>query len=130
MSSFVRGAVSQLAVLDTATKRLRALDTPFSSIGNLAVSYEKAGFSFKTAWNFHGKYIDAVGEEAAADVYYDDHVQVDITASQRLTKNITVYADALNLTNAPLRYFIGTWDRPVQEEYYRWWMMFGARVNF
>jgi TonB-dependent receptor len=99
-------------------------------VGNLAVSYEKAGFSFRTAWNFHGKYIDVVGEDAPDDVYYDDHVQVDINASQRLTKNIRVYADVLNLTNAPLRYYAGTWDRPIQEEYYRWWLMFGVKVNF
>jgi outer membrane receptor for ferrienterochelin and colicin len=96
----------------------------------VAVSYEKRGFSFRTAWNFHGRYIDAVGESEAEDVYYDDHVQVDINASQRLTKNIRVYADFLNLTNAPLRYYAGTWDRPIQEEYYRWWMAFGVKVNF
>ena len=101
-----------------------------SHVGNLAVSYEKAGFSFRTAWNFHGGYVDTVGEAEADDVYYDDHVQVDINASQRLTKNIRVYADFLNLTNAPLRYYQGTWDRPIQEEYYRWWMMFGAKVSF
>ena len=58
-----------------------------------------------------------LGETEADDVYYDDHVQVDINASQRLTKNIRVYADFLNLTNAPLRYFEGTWDRPIQEDY-------------
>jgi TonB-dependent receptor len=99
-------------------------------VGNLAVSYEKAGFSFRTAWSFHGKYVDTVGETEADDVYYDDHVQIDINASQRLTKNIRVYADVLNLTNAPLRYFEGTWDRPIQEEYYRWWMMFGVKLSF
>jgi dipeptidyl aminopeptidase/acylaminoacyl peptidase len=43
--SFVRGAVSQLAVLDTATLALRTLDTPFSSIGNLAVSGDRVLFT-------------------------------------------------------------------------------------
>jgi dipeptidyl aminopeptidase/acylaminoacyl peptidase len=42
--SFIRGAVSQLAVLDTATLALRTLDTPFGSIGNLAVSGERVLF--------------------------------------------------------------------------------------
>jgi len=36
----------------------------------------------------------------------------------------------LNLTNAPLRYYEGTWDRPIQEEYYRWWLLFGVKANF
>ncbi len=57
-------------------------------VGNVALSFEKAGFSFRTSWNFHGKYVDEVGEDAAGDVYYDDHVQLDINASQRITKNI------------------------------------------
>jgi dipeptidyl aminopeptidase/acylaminoacyl peptidase len=42
---FVRNALSQLAVLDTATKTLRALDTPFSSIGNLAAAGDRVLFT-------------------------------------------------------------------------------------
>ena len=43
--SFLRDARSQLAVLDTVTKTLRTLDTPFSSIGNLAVSGDRVLFT-------------------------------------------------------------------------------------
>jgi len=43
--SFISNAVSRLAVLDTATKALRTIDTPFSSIGNLAVSGERVLFT-------------------------------------------------------------------------------------
>lgn len=99
-------------------------------IGNFALSYERGGFSGRASWNFHGKYIDAVGGSAAQDVYYDNHTQLDVSASQRVTRNIRLYVDALNLTNAPLRYFEGTTDRPIQQEYYRWWTMFGVKVNF
>jgi outer membrane receptor protein involved in Fe transport len=99
-------------------------------VGNVALWYEKAGFSGRVSWNFHGKYIDTVGGSAADDVYYDDHTQIDVNVSQRLTRNFRLFVDMLNLTNAPLRYYQGTWDRPVQEEYYRWWMSFGVRANF
>lgn len=99
-------------------------------LGNVALWYEKYGFSARASWNFHGKYVDAVGEAAAEDVFYDDHTQLDVNVSQRLTRNIRVYADFLNLTNAPLRYYIGVPNRPIQEEYYRWWSMFGVKVNF
>ncbi len=99
-------------------------------IGNVSVWYEKFGFTARSSWNFHGKYVDAVGEEAAGDVFYDDRVQWDVSLGQRITRHISIFADALNLTNAPLRYYIGTTDRPIQEEYYRWWTMFGVRVNF
>jgi hypothetical protein len=40
------------------------------------------------------------------------------------------FADFLNLTNAPLRYYEGVTTRPIQEEYYRWWASFGVRMNF
>jgi hypothetical protein len=36
----------------------------------------------------------------------------------------------LNLTNAPLRYYEGTVNRPIQEEYYRSWVTFGVKFNF
>ena len=84
----------------------------------------------KTSWNFHGKYIDSVGETAAEDVYYDNHTQLDVSLSQRVTRHIRVYADFLNLTNAPLRYYLGVPNRPIQEEYYKWWTMLGVKVNF
>ena len=99
-------------------------------LGNLALWYEKYGFSAKASWNFHGKYIDSVGETAAEDVYYDNHTQLDVSLSQRVTRQMRVYADFLNLTNAPLRYYLGVPNRPIQEEYYRWWAMFGVKMNF
>jgi TonB-dependent receptor len=99
-------------------------------LGNLALSYEKRGFSGKLSWNFHGKYIDVAGGEAAEDVYYDNHTQLDITVSQRLLRNVKVYADFLNLTNAPLRYYIGTTNRPIQQEYYRWWSQVGVKIHW
>lgn len=99
-------------------------------IGNFSVSYEKFGFSSKASWNFHGKYIDAVGSTPAEDIYYDNHTQFDLSVSQRLTRQIRAYADFVNLTNAPLRYFQGVTNRPIQEEYYRWWSSFGLKVNF
>lgn len=99
-------------------------------LGNVSLWYEKYGFSAKASWNFHGKYIDEVGGEAAEDVYYDNHTQLDVNVSQRLMKNIRVYADFMNLTNAPLRYYIGTTTRPIQQEYYRWWTQFGVKVNW
>lgn len=99
-------------------------------VGNVAVSFERRGFSARAAVNFHGKYIDAVGETASADVYYDNHTQLDLNASQRISRNLRIYVDALNLTNSPLRYYYGASDRPIQEEYYRSWVFLGVRANF
>jgi TonB-dependent receptor len=98
-------------------------------VGNVAVSYEKAGFLGRASWNFHGKYIEEVGGDAAEDVFYDNHTQLDLNFAQQLNRRLRVYADFLNLTNAPLRYFEGTTDRPIQEEYYKGWMAFGLKLT-
>lgn len=99
-------------------------------IGNFALWYEKFGFSARASWNFHGKYIDAVGADAKTDVYYDNHTQLDVSLSQRLTRHVRAYVDFLNLTNAPLRYYEGSSNRPIQQEYYRPWSTFGLKMNF
>lgn len=97
------------------------------SVGNLALSYEKGGFSGRFSLNFHGKYIDEVGGSPEEDVYYDDHLQLDFSASQRLTDRLRLYVEVLNLTDEPLRYYEGSPNRPIQEEYYSWWGTIGLR---
>lgn len=82
------------------------------------------------ALNFHGKYISEVGEEASGDIYYDDHTQLDLSASQRITKGLRLFVEVNNLTNEPLRYYEGVSDRPIQEEYYRWWGTLGIKWDF
>lgn len=99
-------------------------------VGNLSLSYDKSGFSGRVAVNFHGSYIDAVAASTGLDRFYDTHKQVDLSLSQRVTRTIRVYFNALNLTDAPLRYFQGTPDRPLQEEHYRWWADFGVKVSW
>jgi TonB-dependent receptor len=98
-------------------------------VGNVALSYERGGFMGRVAVNFHGKFIAEVGEEAAEDRYYDNHTQLDITASQGIGKKFRIFLELLNLTNEPLRYYRGVPDRPDQEEYYRWWATFGVKLN-
>ena len=99
-------------------------------LGNVSFSYEKAGFMAKTSWNLHGRYVDEVGADASEDVYYDTHTQFDINLSQQINRRARVYADFMNLTNAPLRYYIGETNRPIQEEYYKFWASFGVKLNW
>lgn len=101
-----------------------------SHIANAALSYEKGVFSGRLSLNYHGKYIDEVGETADEDVYYDNHLQLDFVASARISRRIEFFVEVINLTNEPLRYYLGTPDRPIQEEYYSFWGSAGLRINF
>lgn len=98
--------------------------------GNFAVFYEKFGFSGRLSLNYHGQYIEAVGEDPARDLLFDSHAQWDLSLSQRLNRWLRVYVDVLNLTNEPFRRFEGFKNRPVQEEYYRWWLTAGVKIDF
>jgi TonB-dependent receptor len=99
-------------------------------LGNVAVSYEKGGFTGRMALNFHGSYIDVVGATAAQDRYYDRNSQLDLSMQQRLTRRVRVYVDLLNLNDALLRYYQGTPERVLQEEHYRWAANFGLKFQF
>lgn len=98
--------------------------------GNFAVFYEKFGFQGRLSLNYHGRYIEEVASEAARDIFFDSHAQWDFSASQRVTRHLRVFADVINLTNEPFRRFEGFANRPLQEEYYRWWATAGIKIDF
>lgn len=100
------------------------------SVGNVAVSYEQGGFSGRLSLNFHDEYISEVGDSAAEDLWVDEHVQLDFSATQRLTDRLSLFLEAVNLTDEPFRVYEGTPDRPIQEEIYSWWATLGLKVDF
>jgi TonB-dependent receptor len=99
-------------------------------VGNLAASYEKRGFSGRVSVNFHGSYIDVVGADNTQDRFYDTNKQLDIAATQKLSRNLRAYVNLLNVNDSLLRYFQGIPERVLQEEHYHWWSEFGIRVEF
>ncbi|MDD5765726.1 MAG: TonB-dependent receptor [Candidatus Marinimicrobia bacterium] len=101
-----------------------------TNIANFALSYEQAGFSGRLSMNYHGKYLSELGEEEDEDIYYDNHMQWDISVSQNLFKGVQLYVQAVNMTDAPLRYYMGNTNRPSQQEYYSWWTHFGLNYDF
>lgn len=94
---------------------------------NLALSYEKNGFSGRLSYNLHGDYLSEVGEEAAEDLWIDERSQLDLSLSQRLTSKMRLFLDVLNLTDEPFRAYEGSPDRPVQVEEYSWSATLGLK---
>lgn len=102
-------------------------------MANLALSYEKYGFSGRLAWNYHGKYIDEVGGDETEDIYYDNHAQLDLSLSQKVRAGLSLFAEFVNLTDEPLRYYEGKDNedtRVIQQEYYSWWSHIGLKYEF
>ena len=99
------------------------------NIANFAISYEKSGFTGRIGLNYHGKFLYELGESADEDIYYDNHIQWDFAASQKITRGLQFYLQAINLNNEPMRYYMGNTARPVQREFYSWWIHTGLKYE-
>lgn len=97
---------------------------------NASLYFEKKGLNLRLSYNFASDFIDEMGQEAFYDRYYDKVNYLDINASYTFAKHYTVYAEANNLLNQPLRYYQGTKDRTMQAEYYGVKINAGFKINF
>ncbi|PKD42459.1 TonB-dependent receptor [Rhodohalobacter barkolensis] len=112
------------------TDRTVSLPGQAENVANLALSYEKSGFSGRLSLNYAGAFVDEIRESSSSDRIYDERYQLDVSASQQILPNIRVFAEMINLTNAPLRYYNGVSNRPEQQEFYSWWGNVGVKLNF
>lgn len=92
---------------------------------NASIYFEYKGVNIRVSYNFASAFVDEFGTTAQLDRYYDQTNYLDINASYTFGKKIktTIYAEATNLLNQPLRYYQGTKERTMQAEYY------GVRFN-
>ena len=99
---------------------------------NLSLYFEKKGFNLRWSYNYASAFIDEMGEHAELDRYYDAVNYMDLNAGYTFGKKVkcTVYAEATNLLNQPLRYYQGTKDRTMQAEYYGVKANAGIKVSF
>jgi len=100
-----------------------------ADVANFAVSYEKYGFTGRFSVNYHGKFIEEVGVDAEHDRIYQEHLQMDFSASQKVYKGLAMYVEVLNLNKEPMIYYMGQKTRPIQREFYSWWMHGGVKFD-
>lgn len=99
---------------------------------NLALGYEKYGFSARAAVSYRDRILDEVGDpsDPAFDVYIDDHVQLDISAAYQVTPRVQIFVEGSNLNDRPLYSYSGRRSVNVQyEEYGPSWTA-GFRMTF
>jgi len=98
---------------------------------NASLYFDKAGFNVRLSYNFASEFIDEMSTSRALDRYYDKVNYLDLNASYTWGKQskFTVYVDATNLLNQPLRYYQGDKDRTMQVEYYGVKLVGGIKVQ-
>ena len=97
---------------------------------NLAIYYETDDFYIKMSSNYHDAFLYQLGADPDLDVYYDDALHLDLTISYKLNANTKVFTDFINLTNAPLKYYLAKPNQIQVQEYYSWWSRIGLKINF
>lgn len=112
----------------------RRIDLPNASKNtfNVVLGYEKGPLSLRAAGTFRDKYLDEVGDAADTDRIVNQHFQLDLSAKYKLTENIRIFADWVNVNNAKyyaFQNFAGA-ERLLQYEEYGSTVKFGARVSF
>lgn len=112
--------------------RIISLPSSAKNTFNAMIGYEKGPFSIRVAGTYRDIYLDELGGDAEEDRYVRDHFQLDVSVKYRVTPNIQLFAEFVNLNDAPYVAFQrgpGR-DRLLQYERYSWTGKFGAKATF
>ena len=100
--------------------------------GNVSLYFDKWGVNVRLSYNTASSFIDEMNlGSRELDRYYDSVNYLDLNASYTWGKKVktTIYAEATNLLNQPLRYYVGKSNRTAQVEYYGVKVTAGVKVN-
>lgn len=95
---------------------------------NLALGYEKYGFSARVSLNYSGDYIEELGEPLET-FFVDTHFQIDASASYQFTPNVSANLELVNLNAEPFVRYQGRSSRRAQQEFYQRWGRLSVRYN-
>ena len=100
-------------------------------IGNLAISYEWGGLTSRISVMHQSKYLIEVGGEAdgSEDIWLDNFTTMDISAAYEIIPELDIFAEFVNILDAPDVEYIGISDRPTLQEYQDWWMRAGVKLS-
>ena len=101
---------------------------------NLALSYERNGFSGQISLNHTGEFLDefagdGVSANRASDIFVQERWGLDVSASYQFRNGVSAFVELLNLLNEPLELYQGTHRRPIQREFYRSWGWIGVKYD-
>lgn len=95
-----------------------ALPGTFKYTANGALFYEAHRVQVRGSLQYESAVLFGIGGSRATDVFQDKRLTVDFNGSYALNRRVSFYFNAKNLTNAPLRFYEGSRNRPIQREYY------------
>lgn len=114
------------------TTRLIPLPASAKHTFNAVLGYEKGPISLRLAGAYRSSYLDELGSTAEDDRYIRSHFQVDLSGKYRVTENVQLFAELVNLNDATYTAYQnrGDRDRLLQYEEYSWTGKFGVKLTF
>lgn len=99
---------------------------------NAVIGYQKGPLNLRLSGTYRDKYIDELGSDASEDRWVDNHFQLDFSGKVKVTENLRLTVDVININNAKYfayQNFAGA-QRLLQFEKYGPTVKFGARMSF
>jgi|GEM_PF-502803 len=99
---------------------------------NLALFYDSPKLYLKISANYNDAFLSTLGADSDLDEYYAEQWRIDFNGYYQFNPLIQVFGDVRNITNAPLRYYLGPPEnrRILQTEFYSFWARLGIRLQF
>jgi TonB-dependent receptor len=115
----------------TTLSRNSLLPSTSRNTANAEVLYDMYGLNLTLGAYYTSKNIFALGGSAALDDWTQGRLSVDFGSQYKISDPFSVYFNAKNLTNTPLKFTEGPGeDRVIQREYYGVTLQFGATYKF
>jgi TonB-dependent receptor len=97
---------------------------------NASVFYERRGLNLRLGAYYLTRNLWAVGGDSSSDVFSSPRFSLDFGSSYALNDTMSLYFNAKNLTNTPLKFFEGQSDRTIQREFYGATYQLGLNLTF
>ena len=109
----------------------RKVDFPGTSdrITNVAMFYENYDFSIRLGYQHRTDWLDDISVDAQTDTFWEATERVDLSVRYELTRVITLYMDANNLTDELGIRYAGDESRPTEVEAFGRRYLFGVRAS-
>lgn len=127
------GMQASVSFLDGSftTPEGRKVDFPGTSdrITNVAMFYENYDFSIRLGYQHRTDWLDDISVDAQTDTFWEATERVDLSVRYELTRVITLYMDANNLTDELGIRYAGDESRPTEVEAFGRRYLFGVRAS-
>ena len=97
---------------------------------NANIFYEKKGINLRLGTYYVSRNLWAIGGSSATDVFSEPRTSVDFGSSFDMNDHVSIYFNAKNLTNTPLKFAEASSNRAIQREFYGATYQLGLNINY